>query len=276
MADELLDRTPLTRRQLAEAVVALGVRHGNMVMLHCSLSSMGYVVGGADTVVAALLEALGPDGTLMALAGWEHDSYELDEWPEPLRSAYLSDPPGFDPSVSEAARDFGRLPERIRTWPGAASSEHPEARIVALGRRSEWVTKDQPIDHPYGPGSPLAKLVEARGEVLVLGAPLNTVTLLHHAEELARVPNKKTVRYRAPVASPRGIEWLQIEDIDTSKGAFPYERVTGKRDAFDVIGEAAVAAGVGVVGKVGEAHSHLFPARELVDFAVKWIEKHFA
>lgn len=244
-------------------------------MLHCSLSSMGYVVGGADTVVTALLEALGPDGTLMALAGWEHDSYELDEWPAAVRSAYLSDPPGFDPLVSEAARDFGRLPERIRTWPCAAASTHPEARIVALGGRSEWVTKDQPLDHPYGAGSPLEKLVEAEGQVLVLGAPLNTTTLLHHAEELARVPDKKIVHYRAPVTSPQGIEWVEIEDIETSKGALPYEDVVGERDAFDVIGEAALDAGLGTTGEVGEARSFLFPARELVRFAVDWMERHF-
>lgn len=276
MTDRLLYRRPLTRAQLVESLVALGVRSPSIVMLHCSLSSMGYVVGGADTVVSGLLDAVGADGSVMALAGWDHDSYDLEDWPEPLRAAYLTDPPGFDPNVSEAARYVGRLPERIRTWPGAASSNHPEARVVAVGRRAEWITEDQPLDHAYGAGSPLARLVEADGQVLVLGAPLNTITLLHHAEELARVPDKKIVRYRAPVVVGQDIEWLEIEDIDTSNGALPYHQVVGDRDSFDVIGEGAVAAGIGTVGKVGDARSVLFPARHLIAYAVEWMEKHFA
>lgn len=276
MADELLNRRPLTRGRLVESLVALGVRSPSTLMLHCSLSSMGYVVGGADTVVSGLLEAAGADGSVMALAGWDHDCFDFKDWPEPLRAAYLADPPGFEPSISEAARYVGRLPERIRTWPGAVASNHPEARFVAVGRQAEWITEGQPLDHPYGAGSPLTKLVEADGQVLVLGAPLNTITLLHHAEELARVPNKIIVRYRAPVASGQDIKWLEIEDIDTSNGALPYHQVVGERDSFDVIGEEAIAAGVGTVGKVGEARSVVFPARELVAFAVEWMEKHFA
>ncbi len=256
--------------------MALGVPSGSVIMLHCSLSSMGYVVGGADTVVGGLLDVLGPHGTLLAFAGWDHDSYDFHEWPEALRSAYLADPPAFNANVSEAARYVGRLPERIRTWPEAASSSHPEARCVAVGRRAEWITGDQPLHHPYGQGSPFAKLVETEGWVLLLGAPLNTITLLHHAEELALPLNKKIVHYTVPVASSKGVEWLEIEDIDTDKGPFPYERVVGERDAFDVIGEAALGAGIGVTGKVGDALSYLFPARGLVVFGVEWIEKNFA
>jgi aminoglycoside 3-N-acetyltransferase len=105
-------------------------------MVHCSLSSLGYVVGGADTVVTALLELLGSSGTLVAMTGWEHDAYNFDEWPPALQDAYRRDPPAFDPAVSEAARDYGRLPERIRTWPNACHSSHPECRFSALGARA--------------------------------------------------------------------------------------------------------------------------------------------
>ena len=109
-------------------------------MVHTSLSSLGFVVGGADTVVTALLELLGDDGTLMAMTGWEHDAYDIDEWPPALREAYRRDPPAFDPNLSEAQVDYGRLPERIRTWPGARNSSHPECRFSAVGRRAEWIT----------------------------------------------------------------------------------------------------------------------------------------
>jgi aminoglycoside 3-N-acetyltransferase len=276
MAEDLLRRPPITRTQLIEQIETLGLRPGSVVMLHCSLSSLGYVVGGADTVVAAILDLLGPAGTLVAMTGWEHDAYHFDEWPDELQEAYRRDPPAFDPEVSEAAREYGRLPERIRTWPGARHSFHPEARFSAVGGQAEWITKDQPWDHPGGPHSPLAKLVDAGGMVLLLGAPLETLTVLHLAEELARVQDKKTVRYPAPIKTPSGVEWREVEDIDTSDGAFPYELVVGDRDSFEVMAEEALAAGIGTKGQIGESQSHLFPAADLVRFGIAWIEKKFA
>ncbi|MDP9066762.1 MAG: aminoglycoside 3-N-acetyltransferase [Actinomycetota bacterium] len=276
MADNLLHRPPITRRELVEDLAKLGVRAREVLMVHCSLSSMGYVVGGADAVVTSLLELLGASGTLMVMSGWEHDPYELEQWPEALQDAYRRDPPTFHPEVSEAARENGRLPERIRTWPGARHSSHPEARFSALGASSQWLTEDQPWHHPLGAGSPLEKLLEADGSVLMLGAPLETLTLLHHAEELADVPSKKLVRYTVPTVTENGaIEWREVRDIDTSGGAFPYETVVGDRDSFQVIGEEAIAAGIGRAGQIGQSTSYLFRARELVDYAVGWIEKHF-
>jgi aminoglycoside 3-N-acetyltransferase len=105
---------------------------------------------------------------------------------------------------------------------------------------------------------------------------LETVTLLHHAEELAHVAGKRIVHYSCPIKAPSGVEWITVEDIDTSNGAFPYERVVRERDSFEVIAEDALRAGVGTSGAVGTSTSHLFPAVELVRFAVSWIERHFS
>ena len=276
MTDDLLRREPITRTQLIEQLENLGVRPGGVLMLHCSLNSLGYVVGGADTIVTALIDLLGSSGTLVAMTGWEHDASGIDEWPTALQEAYGRDPPAFDPEVSESAREYGRLPERIRTWPGARHSFHPECRFSAIGAQAEWITKDQPWNHPYGPRSPLAKVVEAGGASLLLGAPLETLTVLHYAEELADVKDKKIVRYSAPLKTPLGIEWREVEDIDTANGAFPYDRVVGDRDSFEVIAEEALTAGIGTSGRIGESKSHLFPAGELIRFAVDWIERHFS
>jgi aminoglycoside 3-N-acetyltransferase len=94
--------------------------------------------------VLALLEAVGSGGTLLALTGWDHDSFGLEAWPEPARRAYLEEPPIFDPHLSEAARDFGRLAERIRTWPETMRSNDPAASFAALGARARSLTDDQP------------------------------------------------------------------------------------------------------------------------------------
>ncbi len=276
---------PVTRGQLAADLTALGVRPGGVLMVHTRMSALGWVVGGSGTVVQALLDALGPDGTLMAYAGWDHDSYDIESWPADRRAAYEADPPAFDPATSEATRDNGRLPERIRTWPGAHRSRQPEASIVALGPRAGWFVADHPWDDPYGPGSPLVKLVEASGQVLMLGAPLETITLLHHAEATARVPNKRRVTYRMPLLENDQTIWRPFHDIDTSTGAFPYHQIAAgfvsvpgcgsETDAFEVIARSALAAGIGTNGMVGAGDSYLFPARDLHAFAQRWLEEHF-
>jgi aminoglycoside 3-N-acetyltransferase len=255
-------------------------------MVHARVSAMGWVVGGTGTIVLAMLDALGPDGTLMAYAGWEDDSYGMDAWPEEWRAAYAAGLPPFDPVTAEAVHEHGRLPERIRTWPGAVRSRQPEAGMVAVGRLAEWVTADHPLDDAYGAGSPLAKLVAAQGQVLMLGAPLDTLTLLHHAEAPARVPNKRRVVYRMPLLENGRTIWREFHDIDTSIGAFPYETVAAEvartpgiqpgEEAFAAIARQALVGGIGREGRVGEAFCFLFPARELHTFAVDWMERRFA
>jgi aminoglycoside 3-N-acetyltransferase len=267
---------PVTRSRLVSDLRALGVREGAVLMVHTRMSAIGWVVGGTETVVRALLETVGPTGTVMAYAGWEDNPYDLESWPDEWRRAYLEELPAFDPEISESAHEHGRVPERIRTWPGARRSAHPEAGIVAVGARAEWITHRHPSDDGYGAGSPLARLVEARGQVLMLGAPLETITLLHHAESLADVPGKRRVTYRMPVLEDGHRVWQIFTDIDTSDaGPLPYAEVVGDEDEFEVIGREALGAGCGVTGRVGEAVSHLFEADALLTFAVGWLEARF-
>lgn len=268
---------PVTRSELAHDLRHLGVREGGVVMAHARISLLGWVVGGAESVVRAILDALGPDGTLMAYAGWEDDPYHLAEWPDAWQRAYLAELPPFDSDSSEADHEMGRLAERIRTWPGARASAGHVMRMAAIGPRAEWLTRDQPWDYPEGPGSPLAKLVEADGQVLMLGAPLETLTILHYAESLVDSPEKRLVTYRIPIREGDEVVWKEVRDHDTSdRGAFPYERfVAPGRDPFDFIGAEAIKAGCGKRGRVGSGTSHLFEAGALVRFAVAWMEERF-
>jgi aminoglycoside 3-N-acetyltransferase len=245
-------------------------------MVHTRMSALGWVVGGSETVVRALLEALGPEGTLVAYASWEEHAYGPQDLPAEHREAYAADPPVFDPATAAVTPDYGRVPERVRTWPGARHSGHPEAGVVAVGPRAGWVAAPHPADDAYGPGTPFARLVEAGGQVLMLGAPLDTLTLLHHAEALARVRAKRRVTYRVRVAVPGGAEDRTFHDIDTSQGAFDYARLGLGEDEFAVLAREALAAGAGTRGLVGEGESHLFEAAPLVDFATAWLEERFA
>lgn len=276
---------PVTRSAIVRGLAELGVAPGGVLMVHARISALGWVVGGSGAIVLALLDALGPAGTLMAYAGWEDDPFDLADQPPDWRRAYETELPPFDLATSEAVHEYGRLPERIRTWPGAVRSRQPEASVAAVGARAAWLTADHPWDDPYGAGSPLAKLVAAEGQVLMLGAPLDSITLLHHAEATAKTPRKRRVTYRMPVRAEGRTVWRTFHDIDTAHGAFPYETVADEiaatpgcqpgDDAFSAIARQALAAGIGRGGRIGAADCHLFPARALHAFAVAWMERRF-
>jgi aminoglycoside 3-N-acetyltransferase len=265
----------VTRSRIAADLRALGVRAGGTLMVHTRMSAIGWVVGGSETVVRALLDALGPGGTLMAYASWEDHVYQPEDRPAEHREAYLAEPPAFDVATSAVDPGYGRIPERVRTWPGAVRSAHPEAGVVAVGPRAGWLADPHPPDDGYGAASPFARLVEADGQVLLLGAPLDTATLLHHAEAIASSPGKRRITFRVMVAEGEHVMERELTDIDTFRGAYAYERLDLPEDEFAVIVREALAAGIGVSGRVGQAESHLLPARELTAFGVHWIEERF-
>jgi aminoglycoside 3-N-acetyltransferase len=266
----------VTRSQLARNLESLGLRPGGAVMVHCRMSALGHVVGGAETVVSALLDARGPEGTLMAYTGWQDEPPDdLDALDEETRRAYLDEHPAYDPRVALSRRDHGRVPEALRTWPGALHSGHPEAGVAAIGPLAGELTASHPYDDAYGAGTPYARLVELGGQVGMVGAPLESATLVHHAEAIARVPGKRRVGYHYPVFEGGERVWRTLSDIDTSEGALPYERITGEEDYIGYIARSALADGVGRSGPVGEGKAYLFEARDLVAYAVRWIESNF-
>jgi aminoglycoside 3-N-acetyltransferase len=270
---------PVTRSQLATGLRSLGVPDGAVLFAHVSLSSLGWVVGGAETVVRALLDCVGEQGTVATVASWEDIPLRLDEWPGDRRRAYLEEMPGFDAEHSQANSAYGRFPERLRTWPGARKSAHPDQRVVAVGPLAEWLTAEHPLDDSFGAGTPFARLVEAEGRVLMLGAPLRSLTLLHHAEAIANVTPKRRRSYSLPLAVEGAPRWHTLHDIDVEYGPLPYEEVVeGGEDPLEGIAAMATAgleAGVGTRGEVAGARCHLFPAAELIAFATAWLELHF-
>jgi aminoglycoside 3-N-acetyltransferase len=207
----------------------------------------------------------------MMYVGWADGTYDMADWTPGQQRAYREECPAFDPRTSRGVRAWSVLTECLRTRPGAHRSANPEASVAALGARAEWITADHPLQYGYGPGSPLAKLVEARGRVLLLGSPLDAVTLLHYAECLAQVPNKRVVRYPVPVLSDGRRSWVQVEEFDTCSGIVDW----AGEDYFGVIVRAYLATGQGRAGLVGGAACHLLDAASLTAFAVEWMERNF-
>jgi aminoglycoside 3-N-acetyltransferase len=86
-AEAMKDIRPVTRSDLARDLRGLGVRPGGVLMVHTRMSAIGWVVGGAQTVVTALLDVLGPAGTLMAYVGWNDSTGGMIRWPREWQEA---------------------------------------------------------------------------------------------------------------------------------------------------------------------------------------------
>jgi aminoglycoside N3'-acetyltransferase len=221
-------------------------------MVHASLRAIGPVAGGADGVIDALQSAVGPEGTLLMVLG--------------ARDADV-----FDAYATPADPDVGVLAEVFRQRQETMVNDHPDGRFAASGAMARALLEDVPWDDYYGPGSPLERLVDARGEVLRLGADLDTLTLLHYAEYLAPVAAKRRVRRHHLVTGRAGPEVRVVECLDDSNGIVDHPG----EDYFAVILREYLATGRASSGVVGRATSELIDARDVVGFAVAWMAEHF-
>ena len=131
--------------------------------------------------------------------------------------------------------------------------------MAAVGAQAAWLTADHPLQHGAGPGSPLEKLVQSGGKVLLLGSPLANVSVIHHAEHLADIPDKRTVHYRVPVLQEGQRVWVEVEELDSNNGIATYDEA----DEFGAIVRGYLQTGRARTGKAGAAESYLFDAPDL-------------
>lgn len=262
----------ITKNQLAADLQTLGVATGQTLMLHVSVKALGWMLGGPRVVLETLLDLITPGGTLMMLASWEGAPYRMEQWTEAQQAACRVECPAFDPATSPADhREMSILTEYLRTWPGACRSQHPLASFVAVGAQAQWLMAEQALHYPHGPESPLARLCAVGGKVVLLGAAFSNLTLLHHAEHLAAVPDKRLDHYAMPVLQDGRRAWVEIEEYDTTDGIADF----GSDDYFHAIGEAYVAAGRGQQAQVGNTPAYLLDADDLKQFGINWMETHY-
>lgn len=248
----------------------LGVGSGDMVMVHASLRAIGPIEGRAATLIDALDAAVGPTGTLLMMVSPDDPWAWVNERPEHERASLLVGAEPFETLTAPTAPDVGVLAEIFRTYPGTVVSDHPEGRFAARGRLKNELVRDPPWDHYYGPGSALERLVERHGKVLRLGADRNTVTLIHYAEYLANVPNKRSVRRHRLVRGEGKVVVRGIDCLDDTDGIAAY----AAGDYFEHILDAYLQSATAHVGRVGNAHSELIDAGELVRFSAAWMTAH--
>ncbi|RDZ40740.1 AAC(3) family N-acetyltransferase [Haloferax sp. Atlit-47N] len=253
---------PGTVDSLAADLRALGVERGDTLLVHSSLSSLGWVAGGPQAVVDALQTVLTDDGTLVMPTHtgqytdpsvWENPPVP-DDWVETIGESM----PPFRPDVTPT-RGMGAVPECFRNYPGVVRSEHPTVSFAAWGAAAEEIVGGHELDYGLGDGSPLARVYDRGGDVLLLGVGHGNNTSLHLAEHRADFEKTRT-RERAPLL--RDGERVVVE----------YDDIEVETDDFEAVGEAFETTVGATEGSVAAATATLFDQPALVDFAEDWFE----
>ena len=220
---------------------AIGVARGTTVVVHSSLSKIGWVDGGAPTVVQTLLAALGEDGTLAM--------------PAATPQCLDSDVDIFD--IEATPTKMGAIAEAFRTWPRTRRSLHPLESVCARGPNAEAITRSHPLAFSESREGPFGRLYDLNSQVLLLGVGFNRCTALHLAESM--VPNRRTTMTRFQVLDNGAPKWVEVPNVADDNGTH-----------FPIVGKRYVDADRATRGTIGEADSFFFPMKDLVDFAARY------
>jgi aminoglycoside 3-N-acetyltransferase len=234
----------MNRDQLAAEFSRAGIRSGEDLIVHSSLKSLGEVEGGADTVVAALLDVLGPAGHLLVPTF----TYSLTMWSrEP-----------FDRLASKSR--VGAITEAVRLHPRAIRSFHPTHSVAVIGPDAEAIVRNHLHATPIGEGSPFARMCERGARILMLGTYQDTNSTLHYCEVAARLPY---IHVTFSDGQDFEVAWFLNE-----LGQIEYTQIfeiPGCSRGFRVVEEPLRRRGVLRDVKIGPAPSQLLECKALVE-----------
>ncbi len=257
-------RRPVTVQSLREDLLTLGVQPGMVLVVHSSLSQLGWVCGGAPSVVLALEEALTPEGTLV-MPTHSGDLSEPSYWqnppiPEGWWQEVRETMPAFDPSLTPS-RGMGAVPECFRKQEGVLRSIHPHYSFAAWGRHARRVVEGHQLAFGLGEMSPLARLYDLDAHILLLGVGHSSNTSLHLAEYRAKFPGRRVIRQAAPLLVEGKRSWVEFDELDLQAEDFEQIGADFDREVRQLSR-----------GEAGQGDACLYRQRPLVDYAVHWME----
>jgi aminoglycoside 3-N-acetyltransferase len=256
---------PSTLSSLRKEFQGIGISPGMVLAVHSSLSSIGYVVGGAVAVVLALEEALGSEGTL-AMPTHTGDLSDPAEWSNPAvpkewHDRIRAEMPAFRPAMTPTC-GIGAISECFRSQDGVQRSNHPSVSWAAQGKHANPLTENHVLEMSQGETSPLARLYELDAYVLLLGVGYESNTCFHLAEYRCEFAASKKCKRVAPTSRNGKIKWVEYDDIYWYEKDFPTIGVSFECEANER-----------TVGLIGQAESRLFSLRKAVDYAANWMNK---
>lgn len=255
-------KTPVTKKSILEDLRNLGIEKGDTLLVHSSLSSLGWVCGGAQSVVIALIDTVGEEGTLV-MPTHSGDWSDPVEWgnpsvPKEWNQVIYDNMPAYDPNLTPT-RGMGGTPELFRTFPGVIRSSHPQVSFCASGKFKDEIIKKHLLTPQFGMESPLGVLYKFENpKILLLGVSYDSCTSFHLGETLVgdKVPQKRNGT-AIMVENKRSWEWF--DDFEYNSDDFPK---LGKafENRYKVINKI-----------IGNAECKLFSLKEAVDFFKKWL-----
>ena len=234
-----------------------GITENDHVLLHSSLSKIGWVVGKETTVVNAFLEVLNK-GTLV-MPSQTSDNSDPSQWENPpVPAAWVevikTHAPSFDPKTFPA-RGMGAVSNCFRNYPKVYRSNHPMDSFIAKGKYAKKITKNHALTPGMGENSPLGKLYQLSGKVCLLGVSYGNATIFHLAETL--YGGLKMI----DVGTAFKNRWQTFQDFDYDS------------DDFLALGSALESNGLVSKYPVGHTEMIVFEIRPAVDFAVEWFKE---
>lgn len=244
---EVRDRPTVTRRRIADDVSRLGLAEGDAVFFHSSLKSLGWVEGGAEAVVDAFLDVVGPDGLVIVPT---------------LTFCFVGhgSGAGFDPR--ETPSRVGAISDALWRRPNAHRSAHPTHGIAAIGRRAAELVGGHEKTSTFGKEGPYGRYVEWGAKILFLGVDLRPNTTLHAIEDWLDMPYMQVEQAKVKGADGRP---RVIEVTKSPSGHRDFYRRNSKVERL------LSAAGIIRRGQVGAADTLWMPSQEMVEVVVKGI-----
>lgn len=245
---------------LKQQMHKLGLAAGDQLIVHSSLKSIGWVAGGAQAVVEALMEIITPEGTLV-MPSQSADNSDPSYWmappiPENWHQPTRDHMPAYDPALTNM-RGMGKIPECLHRHPATIRSPHPSHSFIAWGRfAAEWMA-EHPLEDSFGKTSPLGKMMEHPVKILLIGTGFDSCTALHYAEFVQPAPSRSPQGAAMYVNGVR--QWATYHCIDMDSDRFP-----------EIIKDFP---GTVTTGTLGQAETQLTDMRPLVEFAVTWLQQ---